>query len=72
VPFVGPERAAWQYRIGKVLRLGGRVAFGSDWPASRTSITPIDQDLYALPPDAIGSASVVMTVASGQVVHGEG
>ena len=34
VPFVGPERAAWQYRIASLLRLGTRVAFGSDWPVS--------------------------------------
>jgi len=34
VPFVGPERAAWQYRIGEVFRRAGRVAFGSDWPVS--------------------------------------
>jgi predicted amidohydrolase YtcJ len=34
VPFVGPERAAWQYRIGSALRLGTRIAFGSDWPVS--------------------------------------
>ena len=34
VPFVGPERAGWQYRIGTVLRRGARLAFGSDWPVS--------------------------------------
>ncbi len=34
VPFVGPERAAWQYRIAAVLNRGARVAFGSDWPVS--------------------------------------
>ncbi len=34
MPFVGPERTAWQYRIGEVLRRGARVAFGSDWPVS--------------------------------------
>jgi predicted amidohydrolase YtcJ len=34
VPFVGPERAAWQYRIGTLLSRGARVAFGSDWPVS--------------------------------------
>lgn len=34
IPFVGPERAAWQYSIGSVARAGGRVAFGSDWPVS--------------------------------------
>jgi hypothetical protein len=139
MPFVGPERAAWQYRIAEVLRRGGRVAFGSDWPVSSpdplqqihvavnrvlsarlgqpgspettnpllpaeaitldaaiqaftdgvayvnhtddvagtlapgmlADVAVIDQDLYAMPSAAIGSASVVMTVASGQVVHGE-
>ena len=34
VPFVGQERASWQYRIGAVLRHGACVAFGSDWPVS--------------------------------------
>ena len=34
LPFVGPERAAWQYQIGSLLRGGTRVAFGSDWPIS--------------------------------------
>ncbi len=34
IPFVGPERAEWQYSIGSLSRLGARVAFGSDWPVS--------------------------------------
>ena len=34
LPFVGPERAAWQYRIGSLVRGGTRIAFGSDWPIS--------------------------------------
>ena len=34
LPFVGLQRANWQYRIGTLMRLGSRVAFGSDWPAS--------------------------------------
>ncbi len=34
LPFVGPERAAWQYQIGSLARLGTRIAFGSDWPVS--------------------------------------
>src|SRR5262249_35824046 len=34
VPFVGPERAGWQYPVGSLLRLGTRLAFGSDWPVS--------------------------------------
>jgi len=34
LPFVGPERAAWQYQIGSLLTQGTRIAFGSDWPVS--------------------------------------
>ena len=34
LPFVGLERANWQYRIASLLRMGTRVAFGSDWPVS--------------------------------------
>jgi hypothetical protein len=34
LPFVGPERARWQYRIGTLARCGARLAFGSDWPVS--------------------------------------
>jgi predicted amidohydrolase YtcJ len=139
VPFVGPERAAWQYRIGAVLRRGARVAFGSDWPVSSADplqemhvavnrvlsarlgepgspettspllpaeaitvaaaidaftdgvafvnheedvagmlapgmladLAVLDQDLYEIPPDEIGSTSVRLTIAGGQVVHGE-
>jgi predicted amidohydrolase YtcJ len=41
LPFVGPQRAAWQYPIGSLLRQGGRVAFGSDWPVS--SADPLQQ-----------------------------
>jgi predicted amidohydrolase YtcJ len=138
LPFVGLERANWQYRIGSLLRLGTRVAFGSDWPVSSAdplqelhvavnrvlsarlgqpgtdettvpllpaeaigvdsavgaftsgvayvnheddvagTLEPgkfadfavLDQDLYAIPANAIGDTSVAMTIASGQVVHG--
>jgi len=34
LPFVGEERAAWQYQIGSLLRGGTKIAFGSDWPVS--------------------------------------
>jgi predicted amidohydrolase YtcJ len=34
IPFVGPERASWQYQIGGLARRGTRLAFGSDWPVS--------------------------------------
>jgi hypothetical protein len=139
VPFVGPERAAWQYRIGSLLQLGSRVAFGSDWPVSSADpvqelhvavnrmlsrrlgspgtsettvpllpaeaigvdaaldaftrgvayvnheedvagalepgkvadVAVLSQDLYTIPPHAIGDTSVALTIASGQVVHGD-
>jgi predicted amidohydrolase YtcJ len=34
LPFVGEERALWQYQIGALLERGTRIAFGSDWPVS--------------------------------------
>jgi len=139
LPFVGPERVAWQYQIGSLARRGTRIAFGSDWPIStadplqeihvavnrvlserlgrrgypecerpflpaqaitlddaigaftsgvdwvnheehaagtllpglRADVVVLDQDLFAIPPGAIGSASVVMTVAGGEVVFGD-
>jgi predicted amidohydrolase YtcJ len=138
LPFVGQERAAWQYLIGSLARSGTRIAFGSDWPISsadplqemhvavnrvkserlgrpgepecdhpflpaqaitfdeaigaftsgvdwvnheeheagrlipgmRADVAVLDQDLYAIPSAEIGSTSVVLTVASGDVVYG--
>ncbi|MGW1089975.1 amidohydrolase [Streptomyces sp. NPDC002596] len=34
IPFLGPERAAWQYPFGDLLRAGATLAAGSDWPVS--------------------------------------
>lgn len=34
IPFLGPERACWQYPFGSLLRSGARLAAGSDWPVS--------------------------------------
>lgn len=34
IPFLGPERTAWQYPFGALLRSGARLAAGSDWPVS--------------------------------------
>ncbi|MFD7495936.1 amidohydrolase [Streptomyces sp. NPDC059832] len=34
VPFLGPERAAWQYPFGELVRSGATLAAGSDWPVS--------------------------------------
>jgi len=34
LPFLGPERAGWQYPFGSLLRSGTQLCFGSDWPVS--------------------------------------
>ncbi|MFG2965009.1 amidohydrolase [Streptomyces sp. NPDC048288] len=34
IPFLGSERAGWQYPFGSLLRSGARLAAGSDWPVS--------------------------------------
>ncbi|MER5740389.1 MULTISPECIES: amidohydrolase [unclassified Streptomyces] len=40
IPFLGPERASWQYPFGSLLRAGATLAAGSDWPVS--SPNPIE------------------------------
>ncbi|MGO1570363.1 MAG: amidohydrolase [Canibacter sp.] len=40
VPFIGEERQYWQYPIGSVVRSGGHVSFGSDWPVSTADWRP--------------------------------
>ena len=34
IPFLGAERAAWQYPFGSLLRAGASLAMGSDWAVS--------------------------------------
>jgi predicted amidohydrolase YtcJ len=34
IPFLGPERTAWQYPFASLKRAGARLAFGSDWSVS--------------------------------------
>jgi predicted amidohydrolase YtcJ len=34
IPFLGEERARWQYPFGAIHRAGGRLVAGSDWPVS--------------------------------------
>ena len=40
-------------------------------PGKFADFAVLDQDLYAIPANAIGDTSVAMTIASGQVVHGD-
>ncbi|MGZ8599299.1 MAG: amidohydrolase [Actinomycetota bacterium] len=41
IPFLGPERATWQYPFGSLARAGARLAFGSDWSVS--SPNPLEE-----------------------------
>ncbi len=41
IPFLGEERAGWQYPFGSLLRAGARLAFGSDWAVS--SADPLEE-----------------------------
>jgi len=34
LPFLGPERSAWQYPFGSLAASGAQLCFGSDWPVS--------------------------------------
>ncbi|WP_078866510.1 amidohydrolase [Streptomyces sp. NRRL S-1448] len=34
IPFLGTQRASWQYPFGDLLRSGATLAAGSDWPVS--------------------------------------
>lgn len=34
IPFLGPERASWQYPFADLLASGARLCAGSDWPVS--------------------------------------
>ena len=34
IPFLGDERATWQYPFGELHRAGARLVMGSDWPVT--------------------------------------
>jgi predicted amidohydrolase YtcJ len=53
IPFLGPERAGWQYPFASLVRAGAVLAMGSDWSVSTPD--PLDQIHVAvnrvMPPD---------------------
>ncbi|MFE4581922.1 amidohydrolase [Streptomyces chartreusis] len=83
IPFLGPERAAWQYPFGALLRSGARLAAGSDWPVSSPDplhgvhvavnrVTPDADDAPVfLPGERIGltEALTAYTAGSAYVNH---
>ena len=44
---------------------------GTLLPGMRADLVVLDQDLYTIPPSAIGDTSVAMTAAGGRVVYGD-
>jgi predicted amidohydrolase YtcJ len=58
IPFLGSERAAWQYPFSSLLRAGARLAMGSDWAVSsanpllamEVAVTRIDPELRGTRP----------------------
>ncbi|WP_445529166.1 amidohydrolase [Streptomyces cyslabdanicus] len=56
IPFLGPERAAWQYPFGSLLRAGATLAAGSDWPVSS--------------PDPIAGIHVAVNRVAPETMHG--
>jgi predicted amidohydrolase YtcJ len=40
-------------------------------PGKIADFAVLDQDIYAIPPREIGDTSVALTIAGGQVVHGD-
>ncbi|WP_031485596.1 amidohydrolase [Streptomyces bicolor] len=77
IPFLGPERAAWQYPFGALLRSGARLAAGSDWPVSSPDplqgihvavnrVTPDGGDTPVfLPGERIGLAEALTAYTAG-------
>jgi predicted amidohydrolase YtcJ len=129
---VGPERMVHMYPVGSVMRAGGTVAYGSDWPVATANpfegievaltrrapgltdgellapeeritlpeairnytlnsahalrkddvsgslavgksadLIVVDRDLFKIPENEIGKASVLLTLFGGTAVHGD-
>ncbi|MER6125790.1 amidohydrolase [Streptomyces sp. NPDC001795] len=82
IPFLGPERAAWQYPFGALLRSGATLAAGSDWPVSSPDpmrgihvavnrVSPGESGPVFLPAERIGltTALTAYTAGSAYVNH---
>lgn len=82
-PWIGPERASWQYPFGSLFRSGAKLAMGSDWDVSTpdvfaqidVAVTRSDVDEPGEPPlnagEAIdlGAALIAFTAGSAYVNH---
>jgi predicted amidohydrolase YtcJ len=58
IPFIGPERAAYQYLFGDLLRSGARLAGGSDWAVSSANpLRAIHVAVNRMLPGSTGAAA---------------
>ena len=83
IPFIGPERATWQYPFASLLRRGARLAAGSDWPVTSanpllemevatTRLSAEKRDAEPLLPDerlSLDEALAAFTIGSAYVNH---
>ncbi|AYG83851.1 N-substituted formamide deformylase [Streptomyces hundungensis] len=76
IPFLGAERAGWQYPFAALLRSGATVAAGSDWPVSSPDpmqgihtavnrIAPGEKGPVFLPEQRIGLTAAFAAYTSG-------
>jgi predicted amidohydrolase YtcJ len=76
LPFLGPERASWQYPFGALLRSGARLAAGSDWPVSSADplqgihvavnrVAPDGTEPVFLPDERIDLTAALMAYTAG-------
>ncbi|MFE4588623.1 amidohydrolase [Streptomyces laurentii] len=84
LPFLGPERAAWQYPFGALVRAGATLAAGSDWPVSspdplaglhvavnRVQPDAADDDRVFLPEQRLDPATALAAYTAGSA-HANG
>jgi len=83
IPFLGPERSAWQYPFRSLLAAGARLAMGSDWSVSTADplremevavrrVADIHRDAEPFLPDErldLGDALAAFTIGSAYVNH---
>lgn len=76
IPFLGDERSRWQYPFGSIVRSGGRIAFGSDWPVSTADPIQIIHTAVNRTPTEGGArpflAEQALSLADSLVAHTAG
>jgi predicted amidohydrolase YtcJ len=61
--------AVWGFTMGPALATGRQNELGSISPGKRADLVVLDRDIFAIEPEEIARAQVVMTVLDGEVVY---